>query len=917
MKRIIALILSSLLLLGSVLNVSSQSNEIVITETEEAVSLLKYIGIAEEDEDLSAQVSRAEFAEYVAKAIKAASSSGKQYYYDVDIDLWAFDAISALTELGYFSGGENMSFRPNDIIRFTEATKVIVSMVGYGDLAKAKGGFPSGYLQVANRLGITKNINGEFVTKQQVYVMLYRAMNTALYNPTVISEKGIEYAADEEETIFSVYHDIYYIEGTVNAVGVISLSSSVKLREGEAQVDEKILKVNEISQDMYDYLGMYIKGYFVETSIKNANLVAVFPYGKKNNVITIERKRIAQISDNNGLYTFRFYDEGDEIEKIEVPRGCIVVKNGVSITSNLFSEFDIEKGSYKFLDYNGDEEIDVLFISEYYNLTVGLVENKEGMTYIETENNTEYYRGQIGSTRVIYDKFDASHAIDVTEESGKIIKFKDANGMLISINDIVVPEVLSVYKSKDGNYVEICKGKGTVKGTVSSISYPNEDIVSVIINETEYEMDKDITEKITDKLKIGFAGTFYLDAFGEIGFYAADKDANLLFGYLVSVDKKDKGFDENVYLKIFSQNNVLDVYTCDEKVEIDGSRIKEYQEAYGLLGGHTKQMIRFSADENKVVTFVDTLYKDTAKEGEKSITETLPYGKYLNSAGRGAFSQTEVMSADTIVFVVPTDDTIDSGNFGEKGFGIKKRNTLRGDVSYNVASYRVDPRGAFEDAILMKLSGGFESITNTAPVMISEIKTGIDEDGNDIDIVTAYSGKLPTQYKTIDTSVLRGKNISKGDIVWFEQDLEGKIVSVIDVLVDNGENLTFKVENSKGENEKFYSKSLSVTGGSPSDLTNSTMESSFCLLYGYAGEIVDGVIRFAYTKEDCESRNYVLARNITSKPVIVYDKGSGKDGRIYWTAPSDIIDYQKGSVSCSNVVIFMRQNAVQCVYVYK
>ncbi len=917
MKKILSLLLSITLLLGCVTGVSASAEAAGVTDTDEAIALLSYLGMIKSDEDISGNITRAEFASLVAKAIKAQPTSGKQYYTDVDSYYWALDAVTALTELGYLSGGDNMAFRPDDNIRLSEAAKIAAYMLGYGELSSAKGGWSAGYLQTASRLGITQGMSSEYITKEQAYVMLMRTMNTPLLVPGSISEGGTRYEVDESSTILSVYHDIYYIEDVVNAAGPVSLVPSAEVSEGEVLIGNKVFRTESISADMYEYLGMTIIGYYTETDAKNASLVVALPMGEENSVITVFNEDVTSIYDNGGYYTFEYYDEDDKKETIKVPRGCVVVKNGMSVTTNLFNEFAIDKGSYKFLDHNDDGKVDVLFVNEYYNLVVGLIENAEGMVYITTENVTEYYRGEVGSKRAIYDQFDHNLSIDVTEESGKIIKFKNTDGSLCSISDIVVSEVLSVYRSKDGKYIEVTRGKGSVKGTVDEISYPDNDTITVTIGDTEYDMDKAITEKIADNLELGFTGTFYLDAFGEIGFYTSDVDTSILFGYLTEVGSKQNGLNKSVYLKIFGQDGLLNTYTCYDKMTIDGSKISSLDQAYSLLSIHAKQMVRFSANANKEVTFMDTLTKDESKEGEKSISETLAYGQYIYSSGRQSFSTMDVTKSDTPMFIVPTDKTIDSGDYDETCFAVKQRKNILPDYNYLAATYRVDPHGAFEDVILLKSDYGYAISGYHIPCMVSEVKAIMDDVGELVHEIIVYEGKMPTKYRTVDDSVLKGYNLKKGDLVWFEKNIEGKIIGVNEILVDNEGTLNFKIDNSENNKYPYYSKSISTSADGTRTIKNSTLNSTLCVAYGYAGEMTDGVIRFAYTKEDCENENYVFAKNISTLPVIVYDKNSGRDGNIYWTSPSDVLDYRKGNENCSDVVVYMRGGAPRGIYVYK
>lgn len=909
MKKILALILSVSLLFGCIMTTSAWAAEVQLTDTDEALALLTYMGIAKKSDNLVSNITRAEFATAAAKAIKAQSSSGKQYYIDVEANSDAFESVSALIELGYLSGGDNMSFRPNDNIRLAEAAKIVTSLIGYSVLCEAKGGYPAGYLEVVSRLGITKGITGEYITREQAYVMFMRAVNTPLYVPSAISQDGTSYEVDEDATILSQYHDLYYIEDTVNAVGQISLKSAVSLNEDKVLIGDKTLRTDELSQDMYDYLGMTIVGYYTKTESRDASLVVALPLGDDNNVIVVSKDELSSIEDEGGYYTFTYYNENGKYKTIKVPKGCVVLKNGMSVTSNLFKELTISKGSYKFLDHDGDDKIDVLFVNEYYNLVVELIENKEGMIYLEEEYGTKFHRGPVGSGGAVYDKFAPSRKIDLSEEDGKIVKIKDSYGNIISAANIFANDVLTVYKSKDGKYLEVIKGMGSIDGIVSKISYIDNNTAEVTIGEDTYTISNDVIAQNDDALNVGLEGTFRLDAFGEIAYYELTS-SDIIYGYLVDVDEQKKAFTD-VRLRLFGMDGILGIFTWEKnKTVVDGKKLSNAEEAKEYFASCKKQIVRFSANDNNVLTFMDTLNK-TKEESINSIRQNLPFGKRSLNDYTGLLADTSMTISSTPVMVVPPDEIIDSRNYDETDFKVSRRSAIfpySTTVSGMSATYFTDDDGVMDEIIVYK--GGEKTPTNNPALMIDSIVNGVDSDGDEISIVRGYNAKRPTTFKTSDANVLDGYNLKKGDLVWFELDKNDRICSVIDILVhsDDPENPT--IANSAGvDTQRYYAKD--------NKLMDQSNDAPFAYMYGYAGIMKDGVIRFAYTKDSCENESYDFSRVITSTPVIVYDKDYGINGGIYWSTWNDIIDYRNDEENCSIVVMKMKRKNPQIIFVYK
>ena len=927
MKRILALILSFVLIFCSVADVFAAAASDELSESYEANELLYYLDIFEREDDLSEVVTRADFASYIAKLIKVDSAEiGKQYYKDIPAEMWVANSVNALTALGYFSGGGDATFRPEDGLRFSEAIKVVMCMIGYRELCEAKGGFPTGYVSVASQLRLIDQYSDDFVTRQQLAVLLYYALIEPMYVMQSVGSDRVEYAVDENKTILSAYHNIYYTEGVVNAAGEIALDSTVDISQGYADVGGITVSTRNLATDMFDYLGMTVKMFYECNDGKNSASL-VFPYGSYNNIVEINNDAMMTINDYGSKIRFTYTDEKDTERYIEIPRGCVVIKNGESVKSNLLSELKIKNGSYRFLDYNADKKYDVLFVKSYYNLFVGQVQNQEGMHYISFDGSIEHYRGPVGSTQVIYDAYDSSLKIDVTESDDRIIKIKDANGNLDSLNKIGTSEVISVFASASGNYVEIYRGRGKVKGRISMMETTDAQTKTITIGEDSYDIDPNVIERMQAVLTPGFDGVFYLDFSGKVGAYTASTDSGMVYGYLIGASYVNRGLDDELSLKLFDANGKLAVYECADIVKIDSVSQKTTTDIYAAIHPHQRELVRFSTNADGKINAVDTI---TTTEGEDMIslrrTSKIDFARYSSTLvgfadndNTSSDHYTKLVKASTLVFLVPTDTTLINRTYDESWFQVSNRSVLKGDAQYpNVTTYRMNPNGGYEDAVVIKNDGRLNLPTLNPPLLISSVSKGLDSEGNAVNIIEAYGeSKNVQKYETTNANVLSGYDLKRGDFVWFDFDPNGKIRGVIDIIVDCEDTLSFKIKNAASAVPGNYYAATITAGDDLSTLRGSTVRGSMSVAWGYAGDITDGVIRFAYTQEDCAAENYVMARNISNAVVLVYDREIGKDGRIYWSSASDIVDYRRGGADCDRVVLSMRQGAVKCVIVYK
>ena len=100
-------------------------------------------------------------------------------YYDVKPDAWNFGSICALNTDGIMSGYGNGNFGPEDTVTYEQAVKPLVSAIGYGAEANYKGGYPWGYIIVAAKNGITKNVGcsvGSVLSRGELSLLLYNAI---------------------------------------------------------------------------------------------------------------------------------------------------------------------------------------------------------------------------------------------------------------------------------------------------------------------------------------------------------------------------------------------------------------------------------------------------------------------------------------------------------------------------------------------------------------------------------------------------------------------------------------------------------------------------------------------------------------------------------------------------------------------
>jgi len=144
------------------------------------------LGIMTGDENgdlkLNDTITRAEATKMICVAgnFKLPSSVCENLFNDTSDSHWAFDYINVAKENGIINGDENGNFNPDSYITNEEIIKMIVCLIGYGEMAEMKSGYPAGYKAVASQIGITAGLTLKPETpaiREDVAVMISNALD--------------------------------------------------------------------------------------------------------------------------------------------------------------------------------------------------------------------------------------------------------------------------------------------------------------------------------------------------------------------------------------------------------------------------------------------------------------------------------------------------------------------------------------------------------------------------------------------------------------------------------------------------------------------------------------------------------------------------------------------------------------------
>ena len=132
-------------------------------EPEPNMNLMISLGVFPTDfTDGQAYATRADFITAAVKLFgyaEVAKNCSQQRFDDVAPQNGAYCDINFAAQQGYISGTSERTFSPDMPVTDVQAVKVLLSMLGYDILARQKGGYPSGYILVANQTQLVRGVD--------------------------------------------------------------------------------------------------------------------------------------------------------------------------------------------------------------------------------------------------------------------------------------------------------------------------------------------------------------------------------------------------------------------------------------------------------------------------------------------------------------------------------------------------------------------------------------------------------------------------------------------------------------------------------------------------------------------------------------------------------------------------------------
>ena len=849
LKKVLALVIAFSMML-SVVAFAGYPDVPADADYADAVSLLSALNIIKGDDlgnfNPDNTITRAEFAAVVCRALglenSATGAAGATSFVDVAADHWASGYINLATQNGIINGYGDGNFGPEDKVTYEQAVKMLVCALGFEPMAAQKGGYPTGYLVVANAYKITAGVTASVeAPRKTVAKLVYNALSTPKMDQTSFGMNAewevLDGKNDREYATLLTDMDIYIASGIVGVYDVAddTITFSVQetsadyefglLQDGATKKDgyNKIydntqydLELNVNGSDIRNYATQYVDAYVAKDNRGDYDVLAVVP-STMGETLTILSDDIKGVDTTNK--TLEYYVDGtSKTKKIKVANTTIPYSfNKKATTSIALSALTglADDTELKFVEQNGDTSFDMIIATKYADARVTGVE--EDRIKLDTR-----------WVEIDYDK-DVEYVL------------MDSKGAELELADFAEDDVVAIVANdsyNDATYLRIVKlTDSAITGTVTEMATQGGKNY-VWIDGEKYQD--------TYGLKQEAEGTFFISMTGKIfDFEGTSGIGN--YAYVLEAAQDTAGsFSNNRWeLKLLTVDGGVAEYTLTEDASKD-FEVNNYNASnQRVTTGGTKSLYDIiGVESNKWIWGGGTGATDSS-DNLKDVNRLVAYR--TNSKGEiKSLELIEIDDTDAKVATVARDEynsktqKLDGNTVEEDTVifditGNEAESAFASDISYLIddSEYEGLVVTLDKEVKLLVITDGEAKLSNeTGFAIVTEIKTTT-VDGEDL-VIIDYIQDMTAGQITFnddsspirDTANIAAENLDIGDVIMFNANADG-IVSTYAVLatISNGQPvLQIETLNEFDEDNEFvYGYIASEDGGKSTKYENVTV----------------------------------------------------------------------------------------------
>lgn len=742
----------------------------VDSETSGMVEILAALGIMNGYDDNTFKpdnsVTRGEFAAVVVKALgygEQGETPVDTVFTDVDHTKWFSGYVKIASDMALINGVGGTLFDPDSAVTQEEAVKIVVSALGYGEYAEIQGGYPRGYITIANRQDL---INGSVfdgqakMKRKDVVNLIYNALNVDLMQLSSVGESN-NYKVIEGATLLTKNFHLKKINGVLRTVENRSIVYGEEAGENAIILGDELYRMNNAAS-VAGLIGYNVDCYVNQ---KESGEVRMLVKSKKNKDLLIAADDIVGAE----IEQLRYEDASSKVRTLNLSGIDEVLYNGRSVFDYTAEDLKPDNGMILLIDNDANGSYDILSISTFDTVMV------------ESKNS---------STKSVYNKLDGQNYLLDEDKLKSVTITKD--GEKASFDDIQEKDVLCIFQDKDKTIVIAEIVSVIISGTVSEINH-DDGRTQVKVGGKEYTLSTAFEKAVQkQEIQLGAAYNMYLDREGKAAYVTVDSN-RLQYAYLIAVASNGNRLDNKFLAFVLTDvGKTAEVPFADKVVINNGTQIKS-EEVWALLG-ETEQIVKYqtngdgeikklytavtqeSDDDGDEQLVLNKQYTTKAKARYKSTPNALCINAFVGVAEPGQTPE-YLLASDVVIFRISQDE---NGKFDEEYSGVETsiaNDTLLVCDVYDAT--KTNEVKALKIVMESKADGGTDVVSN---IVVDSVGTSLNADGEEVRCLYGWQEGVMTEFQNVTAENV--DKLQRFDVVRLRENVLHEIYSV-EVISDN------------------------------------------------------------------------------------------------------------------------------------
>ncbi|MBR5507024.1 MAG: S-layer homology domain-containing protein [Clostridia bacterium] len=720
-------------------------------------SYASQLGIdADINEDMTASITRAELAAMIVRALN---------YTDTSVQCTAFSDCKShkfASEIQYAydllitSGTGEKTFSPNDPVSVDTAAKMTVSALGYAMKADSMGGFPSGYMAVANSVGIFDGVNPSSpLTVGDAHKIITNMLIADVASFSGVKDGDVITETYSGSNLLMQRFGLSMDQGIVTTAGHFAVNPEL-VAKGDIEINGKCFRTDI---DTEEFIGKRAQIWYDANDMR-VYIIDTLEFNKET---TLNLDEIDSFSGN----IITAYNEEGKQKKYTLGSDYTFLLNGRAVVPD-YSMLKNGEGTVKLIDNDNDGRYEFVICSKCEYFVISVIDMISG---------------------TIYDGNSSLKRISFTDDDEFSYKIY-INGEKAEFDMLQKDMVCRVYMSEDKNVCRIYASDEKIEGTISELGQD-----SFVIDENTYMISSYLKNLGTELVP----GTEYVILISDNG-YAVDvansKNSGFNYGYFMDY-AQEEGISSAVKVKLLTSTGEIKVYTLATKVFLDDVKVSpasgEIKDklTYSQSGKNfipLYQVIRYRVSDDSI-THIDTLVNASQpwtvgerKSDGDSLTRYVEK-QMINYRQNTDFGVPGVPMRNAVIFQVPKALETEVGNEYEDGmFSVVGASVMVNNEKYPVDAYDYDEFYIPQTVVLYNSTSADVALSpnNTAKsgILIS-MNPAIDSEGTACYVARIYGDGIYTKHYITEDIYNDLASLDKlpdsGDVVRISFDAKGYI----------------------------------------------------------------------------------------------------------------------------------------------